>query len=167
MAAAMAERKSGYDIKAVRSTLMGEVRDLGGGSATEKKQKAGSHGGGGGPRARPPKTERQHEKQEKSDSSSSQDEREPKPARQAAGGPTKTEAKTALPDMKGPGKAGYDKAVEEGKTKFSKHCMNFLFLKCTRAQCRFKHSIPKGFKAFVEGHGFKKMGKAAKGVEWD
>ena len=145
---------------------MGEVRDLGSGSTAEKKQKAnGNGGGGGGPRARPPKTERQHEKHDKSDSSSSQDEPEPKPARQPAGGAAKTGATTALPEMKGPGKAGYDKAVEEGKTKFTKHCMNFLFLKCTRAQCKFKHSIPKGFKAFVEGHGFKKMGKAAKGVE--
>ena len=68
--------------------------------------------------------------------------------------------------MKGPGKAGYDKAVEEGKSKFSKHCMSFLFFKCTRPEgsCKFKHTVPKGFKTFVESKGFKSVGAAAKGV---
>ena len=167
LAAAMAERKPGYDIKAVRSTLMGEVRDLSGGATGDKKPKGGNPSGGGGPRSRPQKVERQYERHEKSDSSSSQDAREPKPAKKKAESAAKGKAVTALPDMQGPGKVGYDKAVKEGKSKFSKHCMNFLFLKCTRGECKFKHTIPKGFKVFVEGHGFKKLGKAAKGVAWD
>ena len=71
--------------------------------------------------------------------------------------------------MKGPGKAGYDKAVEDGKSKFSKHCMSFLFFKCTRPDgtCKFKHTVPKGFKEFVEKKGFKSVGAAAKGVVHD
>ena len=146
---------------------MGEVRDLGGGSAARKKKEGEQKTSGA--RARPPKADRQPEAEKSSDDSSSGDERDKKPAKQKPDGATKGAPRTAFPSMKGPGKAGYDKAVEDGKAKFTKHCMSFLFFKCTRPDgtCKFKHTVPKGFKTFVEGKGFKSVGASAKGVTHD
>ena len=67
--------------------------------------------------------------------------------------------------MKQPGRTVVDKAVEEGRGRFRNFCSDFLFRKCTRASCKYKHAVPQGFKAFLRQHGYDELGPLAKGVE--
>ena len=65
------------------------------------------------------------------------------------------------------GAAEAEKASQEARTKFRKHCSSFLLSKCTRSECRFAHTVPAGFKAQARLWGFKQMGAAANGVEFE
>ena len=73
---------------------------------------------------------------------------------------------SAFPSMKKPAAEAVAKAREEGVAEFRAYCLDFLLSSCTRDSCRFKHRVPKGFKAFGRKHGFQ-HGAAARGVEHD
>ena len=60
---------------------------------------------------------------------------------------------------------GLDKAVEEARGKYRNYCTDFLVRKCTRSTCKYKHTVPEGFKSFLRKHGFDDLGPLAKGVE--
>ena len=101
-----------------------------------------------------------------SDSSSSSVEDEPEKPAKAKPKP-KDKAVSAFPAMQAISAKEAEKASLEARTKFKKHCSSFLLGKCTRSECRFAHTVPAGFKAQARLWGYKQMGAAANGVEFE
>ena len=168
LAVAIAERKQGYDLKAVRSSILkgqrpqhAAVRDAGDEDEAPRRQKK--------KRVRP--RDRKPAKTATPDSSatSSSDDAEPAPSPKPAkgGGGSSKAPISAFPQCKAIGAAERDKAMKEIRSKYRKHCSSFLLGKCTRDKCLYTHAVPSGFKAAARTLGYKQLGAAAKGVTFE
>ena len=167
---AMAERKQGYDLNAVRSCILGNNR-----KPQQDNPSSGTPRGGGGEdahRQQRKKRKRPRSRKVKSDSDSSSSSDDEEPVRKPTGGAKgKADAKakpvSAFPAMQKLGAKDAEKATLEARTKYRKHCASFLLDKCMRTEYRFEHKVPAGFKAQARIWGFKQMGAAANGVEFE
>ena len=148
LAVAIAERKQGYDLKAVRSSILKGQRPQhvatratsDDGDAPKRRKKR--------VRPRDRKQPRAQEPDSSATSSSGEAEQEPSPKPARAAGSSSKAPPSAFPQLKQIGAAEREKATREIRTKFRKHCSNFLIGKCTRdGKCSYTHAVPSGFKA--------------------
>jgi hypothetical protein len=166
---ALNAHRAGYDAKAARSVLLAEAKAIAGTSKrADADMRAGDSRREAGPKfsrtsRRAAGAERGARKEESDSSSRSPS---PKRSKKARGGGRGSGAPAAaFPSMKQPGRSVVEKAVEEGRGKFKNFCSDFLFRKCTRMTCKYKHVVPSGFKAFLRQQGYDDLGPIAKGVE--
>ena len=163
----MAERKQGYELKAVRSAI------LGGQKALQPDYKADRAPAGAPSAAKRPRRKRPRERaakqrdQSSSSSTSGEEEEKPKPQKGAAKPAKGDQPVSAFPDMEKIDAKKAEKSTTEARTKYRKYCSSFLLDKCTRAKCSFSHHVPTGFKAQMRLWGYKSMGAAAAGVVFD
>ena len=132
LAVAMAERKQGYDLKAVRSSILKTQCSQ---QAEQRSDDAPASGGSKKKRQRPRERKPARPPKSDSDSSSSDDDEPaapPKPKPSAGGGGGSKGPVAAFPQLKPVGAAVRDKALAEMRTKYRKHCTSFLLGKCTR-----------------------------------
>ena len=168
LAVAIAERKQGYDMKAVRSSLMKHQQRPAPAAARQaaadddaphhKKKRV---------RPRDRKPARAAERASSSDSSSEEPDSQPAPKPSPSGGGGAKKLTSAFPQLKPIGAAEKDKASREIRGKFRKHCSDFLLGKCTRDRCTYTHAVPSGFKAAARACGYKQLGATAKGVTFE
>lgn len=170
LAVAIAERKQGYDMKAVRSSLMKQQQRQPQAAARQASADEDAPRQQKKKRVRPRdrKPAKAADRASSSDSSSDEPDAQPAPKPSPSSGGGAKKITSAFPQLKPIGAAEKDKAQREIRGKFRRHCSDFLLGKCTRGdKCTYTHAVPSGFKAAARACGYKQLGAAAKGVTFE